>query len=195
MRATLKLEQSRDGPGEAACSAHGSTSAGPRVVLQDRAGLFCSIASVQALPLPSGTQVDPICSWTLFKSPDLALNCFYLLAPEGAREGAAEPEADGVGRLCVLSAEPVPPLCSLFRSHPNSSHNDLISPTAVFEFCATPGLSWTLCAPLPGSCGMGSGMAPLQRDAPALLREVKSSSALSVFRNNEEMHHSPFFSF
>lgn len=138
-------------------------------MLQGWAGLFCSISSVQVLPLPSGTQVDPICCWTFFKSPDLVLNCFYLLAPEGAREGAAEPEADGVGEggLCILSAEPVPPLRSLFRSHPNSSHNDLISPTAVFEFCATSHLSWTLCAPLL----VGSGVAPLQRDASALLEK------------------------
>lgn len=163
----MKLEQSRDDPGEGAHSAHGSSSG---VVLQDWAGLFCSVSSVQALPLPSGTQVDPICSWTLLRSVELALNCFDLLAPEGT----AEPEADvvGEGGLCLLSAVPVPPLCSLLRSRPDSSHNDLISTTAIFELCATSHLSWTRCAPLlqPGSCRMGPGVAPLQRDASALLR-------------------------
>lgn len=131
----------------------GLSSVGPCAVQRTEQGQGQCVLALPLLygllPFPSnGTQVDPICSWRLFRSPGPELNCFYLPASEGARKVAMQSVADGAGEgglsfLCRASSLFVPVL----QVTSPFIHNDLISSTAIFELCATSDLVWTqLCA-------------------------------------------------
>lgn len=119
------------------------SSVGACVVLQAGAGQgWCVLLSsllYGLLPFPShGSRVDPICSWRLFMSSGLELNCFYLPVSEDARQVPMSLVADGAGKgglssLCSASSflVPFPQAVSPFI------RSDLISYTAIPESCTT----------------------------------------------------------